>query len=191
MWQPLAAAETTSPPLAKQFIQKLGEQAVMLLGDKDIPLAQREAKLRALLRRNFDFRTIGRFVLGRSWRSASPDQRADYLNLFSEFVLRSYSRRFGGHANETFAITSAKRLGRRDAIIVTAIDQATGPTIRAGWRVRNKGGNKHQIIDVMVEKVSMAATQRAVYETIIRKRGLDGLIEMLRARVTKFSAKSS
>lgn len=185
------AAGQTSPDAAKEFIQRLGNEAVKLLADKQLPLAQREAKIRRLLRGNFDFRTIGQFVLGRSWRQATPEQRADYLSLFSEFVLRTYARRIGGYANDAFEITDASPLGRSDAIVVTAIAQPAGPSIRAGWRVRNVGNNDYKIIDVMVEKVSMAATQRSEYDAIVRQRGVDGLIEMLRAKVGSYSAQPS
>ena len=109
--QPVSAAEKASPDVAKEFIQRLGDQAVKLLADKELPLAQREAKIRELLRGNFDFKTIGRFVLGKSWRRATSEQRADYLTLFSEFVLRTYARRIGGYANDDFKITSATPLG--------------------------------------------------------------------------------
>ena len=188
---PVLAAEKTSPDEAKEFIQQLGNEAVKLLSDKQLPISQREARIRKLLRKNFDFKTIGQFVLGRSWREATPEQRADYLSLFSEFVLRTYARRIGGYANDAFEITSAKPLGRSDAIVVTAIAQPVGPAIRAGWRVRNNGDNDHKIIDVMVEKVSMAATQRSEYDAIVRQRGVDGLIEMLRAKVGSYSAQPS
>ncbi len=189
--QPVSAAEKASPEVAKEFIQRLGDQAVKLLADKELPLAEREAKIRELLRGNFDFKTIGRFVLGKSWRRATSDQRADYLTLFSEFVLRTYARRIGGYANDAFKITSATPLGRSDAIIVTAIAQPVGPAVRAGWRVRNNGGSDYKIIDVMVEKVSMAATQRSEYDAIVRQRGVDGLIELLRAKVGSYSAQPS
>lgn len=188
--QPVAAADKTSPEEASKFIQELGDNAVRLLADKKIPLSEREAKIRDLLREHFDLTTIGRFVLSKNWRTATPDQREEYLNLFSEFVVRTYAIRLGGYGGETFNITSAKPLGRRDAIVVTEIARQAGPALKAGWRVRNRG-NGHKIIDVMVEGVSMAAAQRSEFETIVRKEGVVGLIEILRAKVSSFSARSS
>jgi phospholipid transport system substrate-binding protein len=161
-----------------------------VLSDKSIPLADREAKIRDLLRKNFDLETIGRFVLSKYWRTATPDQQSDYQALFSEFVLRTYARRLGGYANEQFKITSAKPLGSRDALVLTEISQQAGPPITAGWRVRDTN-NSYKIIDVMVEGVSMAATQRSEFETVVRNQGLVGLIEILRAKVTAFPARPS
>lgn len=188
--QPATAAPKTSPEEAETFIKALGDQAVQLLSDKAVPMTDREAKIRELLRKNFDLETIGRFVLAKYWRTASPDQQADYLSVFSEYVLRTYARRLGGYGNEQFKITSAKPLGNRDAIVLTEISRQAGPPITAGWRVRGSESD-YKIIDVMVEGVSMAATQRSEFETIVRDQGLVGLIEILRAKVTTFPARPS
>jgi phospholipid transport system substrate-binding protein len=186
----VSAAPKTSPEEAEKFIRTLGQQAVGVLSEKSIPMADREAKIRDLLRRSFDLETIGRFVLSKHWRTATPDQQADYLSLFSEFVLRTYARRLGGYGNEQFKITSAQPLGSRDAIVLTEISRPAGPPITAGWRVRDTD-NSLKIIDVMVEGVSMAATQRSEFETIVRDQGLVGLIEILRAKVSAFPARPS
>ena len=188
--QPAMAAGKTSPDEASKFLQVLGDQAVDLLGDGSLPLSEREEKIRNLLRKNFDLKTIGRFVLSKAWRTTPAEQREEYLGLFSEFVVRTYARRLGGYAGERFKITSAKPLGRRDALVVTQIKRQAGPVLSAGWRVRKKE-NGHKIIDVMVEGVSMAAAQRSEFESIVRKQGVGGLIEILRAKVSTFSAKSS
>jgi phospholipid transport system substrate-binding protein len=186
-----ATATSTSPEEAERFIQNLGDEAVKILSDKSIPLTQREEKIRELLRRNFDLETIGRFVLSRYWRTATADQRSEYMSLFSEYVLKTYARRLGAYGNEQFKIASSKPLGSRDAIVLTEITQQAGvQPITAGWRVRDTD-NKLKIIDVMVEGVSMAAAQRSEFDSIIQKQGLAGLIEILRAKVSAFSARPS
>lgn len=189
--QPSEAAMKTSPEVAQKFIQKLGDDAVKVLSDKSIPLSKREAEIRDILRRNFDLETIGRFVLSRYWRTATPDEKSEYMGLFSEYVLRTYARRLGAYGNETFQITSSKPLGSRDAIVLTKITtQAGGQPLTAGWRVRDRD-DSYKIIDVMVEGVSMAAAQRSEFESIIQKQGLTGLIEILRAKVSAFPARAS
>ena len=42
----------------------------------------------------------------------------------------------------------------------------------------------------MVEGVSMAATQRSEFDAIVRRDGVDGLIEVLRVKTTKAPAQS-
>ena len=55
---------------ASRFVQQLGEQAIDALQNDGGSLAQRESQFRALLIDGFDLNLIGRFVLGRAWKSA-------------------------------------------------------------------------------------------------------------------------
>jgi phospholipid transport system substrate-binding protein len=177
----------TSPQAAAQFMQSLSQRALGILGDQSISLSQREAKVRQLLDANFDLQLIGRYVLGPAWRKASPDQRETYIQLFREWVLRTYSRRLGGYTGQSFEIVGAKPLGKTDAIVDTKSSRPSGPPILAGWRVRNSHG-KFMILDVMVQGVSMVVTQRSEFRTVVGRNGIDGLIEILRLQVTKFAA---
>lgn len=184
------AAQPTSPKEASVFIQELGKRTMALFAQTSLPMPERETRIRNLMREVFAFETIGRFVLSSSWRTATPDQRDEYLSVFSEYIVRTYARRLGGYGGYGFVISQTKPLGRRDALVSTEIEQSSGPPLKAGWRVRAIG-NGYKIVDVMVEGVSMAVTQRSEFDAIVRRDGLDKLIEILRAKVNTFSAKSS
>ncbi len=185
-----AAVEKTSPEKAAAFVDSLSGEALAVLRASDVDLAEREAKVRDILAKSFDFKLIGRFVLGKSWRSATPEQREEYQELFERFVLLTYSRRLGGYSGETFKVVKAAPMGKQDAVVITEISRPSGPPLKAGWRVRGKNG-KHLILDVIVEGVSMITTQRSEFQATVRAKGLDGLIELLRMQVTKFSAQAS
>lgn len=182
-----AAQEQTSPQAAAQFMQNLSQQALGVLADQSMELSARETKVRQILDANFDLELIGRYVLGTAWRKATAEQQATYLQLFREWVLRTYSRRLGGYTGQAFEIVGAKPLGTTDAIVDTKISRPSGPPILAGWRVRNTGGD-HKILDVMVQGVSMVVTQRSEFRAVVGRQGVDGLIEILRLQVTKFAA---
>lgn len=177
----------TSPQGAAQFIQWLGDQAIGTLGSAGYPLEQREAAVRDLMRQGFDLPFIGRFVLGRHWRTVTQDQRAQYIELFSEYILQTYSSHLGGYTGETLAITGSRAAGSKDAVVQTRIVRPSGPPIDADWRVRAKD-NRYLIIDVSVEGVSMAVTQRSEFAAVIKNHGFEGLLAALRARTDKMPA---
>ena len=54
-WSPAAQASES----ASRFVQQLGEQAINVLQDDGISLAQREMQFRALLIEGFDLNLIG------------------------------------------------------------------------------------------------------------------------------------
>ena len=174
---------------AKAFIEGLASRAIEILQRENGNLEQREAELRKILSQDFDLPFIGRFVLGRHWRKATPDQRADYQALFAEWILKTYARRLGGYSGETFQTTGARAAGDTDILVQTKINRPSGPPIVADWRVRT---NPHgfRIIDIMVEGVSMAVTQRSEFNAVVGRDGVDGLLSILRARTQKFEMTS-
>jgi len=46
--------------------------------------------------------TIGRFALGKNWRSATPKQQKEYLSLFEDMIVRVYSSRFKEYDGQDF-----------------------------------------------------------------------------------------
>ena len=174
------AVAAVQPGGASQFIRQLGDQAIAALRAPDTSLEAREAQIRNLLSEGFDLPFIGRFVLGRYWEQATPEQRSDYLALFGEYVLKTYSARLGGYAGESMTILSERPAGTKDIVVNTRIERPSGPPIEADWRVRTSG-ERYRIIDVMVAGVSMVVTQRSEFTAVVRRHGLQGLIEVLRA----------
>lgn len=187
LWAP-AKAMATSPDGATHFINSLSQNALKILQAESVSLAEKEKNVQALLSQSFDFGVIGRFVMGRAWRKASAEQRQQYQALFKTFVLRTYSRRLGGYSGQKFDVVGTKAIGKRkDVLVSTQISRPSGPAVLAGWRVREKN-SQHRILDVMVSGVSMVATQRSEFAAVVRRDGVEGLIELLRVQVSKFSA---
>ncbi len=182
---PWAAA--AAPGTASAFVKSLGDEAIRVLQAPGSTLEVREARFRGLLARGFDMAFIGRFVLGRYWRVATPEQRSDYLQAFTEYVLQVYSARLGGYAGETLSIVSERPAGAKDVVVNTRIERPSGPPVEAAWRVRLVDGPP-RIIDVAVAGVSMAVTQRDEFASVVQRRNVDGLIELLRMRTDKMPA---
>ncbi len=188
-WGGSPAAAETSPGEAKAFIAGLSGEALKVLRADGVKLGDKEERVRALLAENIDLDAIGRFVLGRALRRASAEHRDQFQALFREFVLRTYARRLGGYNGQTFDVAGARPLGKRDVLVDTRISRPSGPPIELGWRVRN-GPDGYKILDVVISGVSMAVTQRSEFRSVLSKRGMEGLIELLRVQVSKLAAAS-
>lgn len=184
----------TAPALAgpeSEFIRELGNKAISVLGKQGVSLAEREATFRGILKNGFDMPLIARFALGRYWRVASKEQRRDYLNLFTDYMVQSYSVKLGGFKDEKLVILSEQALkNKKDVLVNTEITRPRGDPIKTVWRVRNSK-NGLRIIDVMVEGISMLVTHRQEFSAVIRRHGLTGLLETLRARIDKLPATTS
>ena len=160
------------PARATAFVDTLGKDAVSVMAARNLSKPQRVERFRTMLRANFDIPTIARFVLGRYWNLATPDQQQEYFKQFEEMVVRSYADRFDTYNGETFHITSSRPEGVHDAFVATEIQRVNGPPVNVEWRVRQHD-EKLGIIDVVVEGVSMSVTQRQEFSSVIQSKGGD------------------
>ena len=182
-------ASATTKAGAIRHIQLLGEQAFGAVQRSDMSLEKREAILADILSRGFALPLIARFVLGRYWRPATPEQRDSYVDLFGKFVIKSYSRHLGGFTGSSFDIVGAEPIGKSDFLVTTILRRKSGPSFKAGWRVRLID-DKHKIIDVMVEGISMVVTQRQEFASVLRRDGVERLLQILSAKVGRMPAAS-
>lgn len=166
---------------AQKFILDMGDKAISFLSEPSLTQAQKEREFRKLLTQHFDMATIGRFALGKNWRSATPEQQAEYQRLFKDMVVRVYAGRFNEYGGEAFDVESFKNSGSKDILVTSYIVPNGGSKVQVDWRVRNKGG-QYKIIDVIIEGVSMGLTQRSDFSSVIQRGGgdFDVLLEHLR-----------
>ena len=176
------ALAAVDPEAAKTFIRALANEAIQLMGRKDLPQPERIQKFRELFTRGFDVEAIGRFVLGRYWRDATDAEQREYLKLFEDLILATYAGRFSEYSGETLTVLDAKADEDRFTLVTSQINRTGGsPPIRLDWRVaEGKGGFK--IVDVIVEAVSMSVTQRSEFASVIQRGGgkIGGLLAALR-----------
>jgi phospholipid transport system substrate-binding protein len=178
-------AQAIATPVGK-FIQDLGDRAIAVIANKSLTPDQRSDQFRQMLRSCFDLQTIGRFVIGRSWNAATPEQRQEYMKLFEALVVKTYGDRLTIYTGEGFQVASVRPETEKDFIVISEITHPDGsePT-EIDWRVRQAKDGKLGIIDVVVEGVSLSVTQRQEYASIIQRDGgqLDGLLTRMRQQL--------
>ncbi len=175
----------TSAEAARAFLAALTEKAIAQLSDESLPVAERTQRFRALFRENFDIPAIGRFVLGRYWRKATPEVRERFLAVFEDVMVQRFAPKFAGYAETRFEVGMVRPLRDEGQYVVnTTITPTEGEPLRVGWRVRENGG-RFRILDVVGEGVSMALTLRSEYASVIKNSGgrVEGLIAQLREHV--------
>jgi phospholipid transport system substrate-binding protein len=180
---PVRAADAEAE--ARGFIEGLADQAIAALTPPDISREEREARARALLKDNFAVPAIGQFVLGRYWRTATQEERDEYIGLFEALIVDTYVDRFSRYSGERLKVTRAvtdKDSG--DVLVYSEISRPAGNPIEVGWRVHQVGGG-FKIVDVYVEGVSMGQTQRSDFSSVIRNNGgsMRALLDEMRRRI--------
>ena len=168
------------------FVQGVGDDVVAILGNKDnSTFAEREAAFRDVMVRGFDVPLVTRFVMGKHWRLATDEQRAEFSAIFLDFLARVYASRFDSYSygGEQFTVRSAIADESGDVIVRARVARPSGADpVELDFRVRTRDGS-HKVVDLYVEGISMLLTHRVEFSSVINRKGIDGLLRDIRARI--------
>jgi len=196
----LVAATVAKPALAgddgkqaEAFINALSTKALSIVTEKQANGETRREKFAELLNEGFDMPWIGQFVLGRNWNLATPEQRTEYLDLFQQIIVYTYSKRFDDYSGQQIKVVGHKK-GKRKYVFVTSriYDPARpGKDIVVNWRLLPRK-DSFKIVDVVIEGVSMGVTQRNEYNSVIQRNGgkVASLIDAMRENLRKLQSTS-
>jgi phospholipid transport system substrate-binding protein len=164
------------------FINGLGVQAIQVLGP-GVPPAQRVQRFRDLFGADFNLPGIAQFTLGRYWRSATPQQQQEFMQLLQEYLAQAYAGRLAQYAGERFVALNAQQQGG-ETVVFSEITRNDGSKIRVEWHLVNNGGWK--ITDAYVAGVSMAVTERDEFASVIQQGGgqVQFLLDRLKQKVS-------
>lgn len=170
-------------PAAQAFIERLAQRAIDGLTAREIDTAERTKRFRELLTESFDVPKIGRFALGSAWRTANAADREAYLKAFEDFIVATYASRFADYGGEQIRVVSSRRLDEGEAAVGTLFERARGEPVRVDWRLAPEG-QSWKIIDVIIEGVSMAITQRDDFAATVQRNGgrVGPLVDQLREK---------
>lgn len=183
-----ALAQSVDPGRATAFIQSTGQELVAAI-NANAPVAQRRQQVAGILRRAVDIQGVGRFILGRWWRQASPAEQQEYMRLFEETLIRNLSSRFGEYQGVRFSLGRAQQRTEDDVLVNTIIERPSTAPFTLDWRVSDVGGQP-KIVDVIAEGASLRLTQRSEYSSVISRNGgrVAALLDAMKQQIAQLQA---
>jgi len=188
----LPAWSQTDVSRAANFIQSTGQALVNAINDPRPSAAARREQVAAILRRAVDVEGVGRFILGRWWRQATPPQQQEYLRLFEETLIRNLAARFGEYQGVRFQLGRTQRRTEDDVLVNTIIERPNTAPFALDWRVSEVGGQP-KIVDVIAEGTSLRLTQRSEYSSVIQRNGgqVSALLDAMRQQIQQLAAREA
>jgi phospholipid transport system substrate-binding protein len=171
---------------AKVFVEELSDKVLKIVKSKNNSEEDKEKWLTDIFRKSVDSRWMGRFVLGRYFRKATPAQQKRYLKLYTKFLINSYVPRFKTYAGGDFKILGVIPKGDEQYIIQTELtsDSKESPALRVDYRLKNRD-NKFYVIDIVGEGISLLTTQRSDFSGLISRKGIPYFLDKLEEKVKK------
>ncbi len=137
---------------------------------------------------HFDFTRMSRWVLGKYWRQATPEQRQRFANEFRTLLVKTYATSLLEFIDDEFKYPPLRMKPDAKRVTVrTDVIRGGAAPVRIEYRLfKGKGGWK--AYDVLVEGVSLVANYRSSFAEEIRQGGLDKLIARLAEHNSKVGA---
>lgn len=129
---------------------------------------------------------MSKAVLGRHWRTATPQQRQNFQDAFETWAVLSYSAAFLHYTDQKIEFGKVTPIGNKGdrEQINTRIKQTDGPDIVVNYRLLNKNG-EWKVYDINVENVSLVNSFRSQVSSQISQKGLDAVIADINKRNAK------
>lgn len=128
---------------------------------------------------HFDFENMGRWILGKYWRHATPAQRNQFVSEFRSLLVRKYGNALVEYADEEIVyLPSSMDANDTRVTVDTKINPANGVPVHIAYRLYQTD-NGWKVYDVSIEGISLVTNYRTSFTSKIRQDGLEQLIRQL------------
>ncbi|MCE9650877.1 MAG: ABC transporter substrate-binding protein [Parvibaculum sp.] len=179
------AAAAGGDPAAESFVTDVSAKAIDIISDQGATRSAREKAFGQLLSENADMQKIAVFALGQFRTKPDEAQKAEYLKLFDNFVVKVYVTRLSDYHNEKLVITGSGP-AKGGAMVDSQINFTNGrEPVKIKWWLF-KTGDTYKVFDVNVAGIWLAQEQRSAFTSVINNHGGDfsALLDHLQTQIS-------
>ncbi len=147
--------------------------------------AQRRALLRKELFPYFNFEEMSRRSLGVHWKNRTPQERQEFVKLFTDLLENAYAGKIEGYKGEKIQF-GKETLDLPYAEVKTAIVTSQGQEFSVDYRLL-ADGNRWRVYDVVIEGVSLVNNYRSQFAGILQNSSFEEMTKQLKKTVGKQS----
>ena len=167
------------------FVQSTVNRASQILS-KNISKEEKINGLKSIAKETVDIKGVGLYSLGSKRKNLSDDQIIQYLKLFEDYFLKSFSSRLAEYTNPEIEVNNKKVLNKNYTIVNSLlVGTSERPEVKIDWRVYTKNPDNPLIRDLIIEGLSLARTQKEEFSSILNSN--DGDINALFKTLKAFS----
>ena len=166
------------------FVQSTVNRASEALNNK-YSKEEKIEKLKQIASETVDIDGISRYTLGSYKNKITDSQMIEYKVLFRQYFLKTFASRLAEYSNPEIKVTSKKKLNEKYTMVSSIlISTEQRPEVKIDWRINTKNSNNPLIINLVIEGLSLARTQKEEFSSIIENN--DGDINALFATLKEF-----
>lgn len=139
-----------------------------------------DKELKDVVTEAFDFDEMSRRCLGKNWKQATPEQRKEFVSLFSDLLAKNYLKKIRENITKSDIKYHAEKITDKKAELKTSVKYGEEDAI-IEYRLREKSDG-WRVYDVVIENVGLVTNYRNEFSGIVRKDGIEGLLKKLKEK---------
>jgi len=171
----------------RPFVDKIVNVLTDLTLQGDEKCFERRKKVMEIVRERFDFFEMSKRVLGRQWRKLSPQEKQEFVDLFTTLLEYAYIGKIEDYSEQKVEFKDQRIKGERAQVRTVLINQEV--IIPVSYIMLLKG-EKWKVYDIVVEGVSLVRNYMDQFKEILRKDNYASLLKQLRDKVNELDASS-
>jgi phospholipid transport system substrate-binding protein len=141
---------------------------------------EREKLIHQVVYERFDWEEMSRRSLATHWAKRTPEERKEFVRLFSELLEQTYMKKVEGFSGEK-VLYEGETIERDYAAVKVKIVTKKDKDIPVEYRLK-KVGNNWFIYDVSIEGVSLVNNYRTQFNSILFQSSYEDLVKRLREK---------
>ena len=169
------------------FVQSTVNRASGIL-TKSISKEDKMNELKLIAKDTVDIRGIGLYTLGSFRKNLSENEKNEYLDLFENYFLKTFSSRLSEYTNPKIEVKDKKVLNKNYTIVNSLlVGTSERPEIKIDWRIYTKNADNPLIRDLIIEGLSLVRTQKEEFASILNSNNgdINSLFKVLKEFVVK------
>jgi len=172
-------------------VRQTVDNVLTIVNNKALQPQERHAQIRQAVLQRFGFEEMAQRSMGQHWRTLTPQQRQEFVELFTDLLERSYINRIANYKAGPQGIRYPKEDITGDhAVVHTEITSERDPQpAKVDYHLLYKDGD-WKAYDIVIEGVSLVNNYRTQFNTIILKDSYAGLVKQMRTKLAQEQAVS-
>ena len=154
-----------------------------ILKDGTLTREARWEQIGYIIRRRFDIESMSQSILATNWKKATPEEKRNFIDFFSQYLENTYRQKIEGYSNEQVRFLGEKVSGERATVDTSIVTESI--EIPVVYKMRMNGDDWYAY-DVVIEGVSLVSNYRNTFAAIVKSDGMDGLLLNLQDSIDKY-----
>jgi len=164
-------AQAGDPQTPSLLVDGLVHDAVARLSVKGLPRTEREHVVRDLIGRYSNREELAAHVLGRSWGSASDEERARFEDRFGDYVVALCSGMLKDVPADVRLVVKGEEPKGDQVIVHSAFVDTGGAATPVDWSVATASDGRLFLSDVVADNVSLVRTMSSDFQAVLFANG--------------------